>query len=77
MVCYHYFGCAHASLQSYQPKLTFVTIRPVPAGEELTIDYEPHAQAATMSSRKGKGRIPSGAKVCLCKAEKCRGYLRI
>ncbi|KZS96732.1 SET domain-containing protein [Sistotremastrum niveocremeum HHB9708] len=63
--------------ESFLPKLAFVTKRAVPAGTELTIDYEPQAQIANLNSKKGKGKIPDGAGPCLCRAENCRGYLKL
>ncbi|KAL6300298.1 hypothetical protein BKA93DRAFT_541061 [Sparassis latifolia] len=61
-----------------QPYLAIVTTRAVPAGTELTIDYDPKAATSyTKGKGKGKDQIPPGARFCACGAADCRGWVRV
>ncbi|KAJ7746195.1 SET domain-containing protein [Mycena olivaceomarginata] len=69
--------------------LAFIALQPIPAWTEFTFDYNPKDQrdyeAAAAAARMGAGgkekanskpRRPRGAAICVCGAEKCRGWVR-
>ena len=43
----------------------------VPARTELTIDYDPKAAESEEHD------VPQGARVCMCGADNCRGWVRV
>ncbi|KAF8233816.1 SET domain-containing protein [Tricholoma matsutake] len=63
------------------PYLAFVALKDIQAGTEFTFDYSPgDAGTTTKVQGKGKGKIkiPSGAKPCMCGASHgCRGWVRV
>ncbi|KAJ6551855.1 hypothetical protein B0H19DRAFT_1159235 [Mycena capillaripes] len=67
--------------QQYIAFLAFIAIQRIPAGTELTFDYDPEAQYAFETARRmGAKRTsrPPGANDCECGAgvDKCRGWVR-
>ena len=60
------------------PYIAFVAKEVIPAGTELTLDYNPFAaMVKTKGKGKGKAMKPPGARDCLCGAGTCRGWVSI
>lgn len=59
----------------HMPYVAFVAARDIPAGEELTIDYEPSA-AEEMAEGTGKQKMSPTALLCKCSAKLCRGWIK-
>jgi histone-lysine N-methyltransferase SUV39H len=59
------------------PYVAFVAARDIPAGEELTIDYEPSAaEEMAESTGKQKQKMSPTALLCKCSAKRCRGWIK-
>ncbi|OAX38927.1 SET domain-containing protein [Rhizopogon vinicolor AM-OR11-026] len=59
------------------PYVAFVAVRDIPAGEELTIDYDPSAaEEISAGTRKEKRKMSSTALLCKCGAGLCRGWIK-
>lgn len=56
------------------PNIAYVAVKTIPAGSEITIDYDPAATLAAILG-KGKGKAAKGRTRCLCGSERCRGWL--
>ncbi|TFK34651.1 hypothetical protein BDQ12DRAFT_689322 [Crucibulum laeve] len=57
------------------PYLAFVATEDIPARTEFTVDYDPAAPIAAVD-KKGRFKIPEGARKCKCLSKACRGYVR-
>lgn len=61
----------------HMPYVAFVAARDIPAGEELTIDYEPSAaEEMAESTGKQKQKMSPTALLCKCSAKRCRGWIK-
>lgn len=61
----------------HMPYVAFVAARDIPAGEELTIDYEPSAaEEMAEGNGKQKRKISPTALLCKCSARRCRGWIK-
>ncbi|KAI0051000.1 SET domain-containing protein [Auriscalpium vulgare] len=63
------------------PHLAFVTLKEIPAGTELTLDYDPKSaddwlMARPKGKKVGNTEMPSGSTgKCMCGTDSCRGWL--
>lgn len=61
----------------HMPYVAFVAARDIPAGEELTIDYEPSAaEEMAEDTGKQKQKMSPTALACKCGAKRCRGWIK-
>lgn len=61
----------------HMPYVAFVAARDIPAGEELTIDYEPSAaEEMAEGTGKQKRKMSPTALLCKCNAKQCRGWIK-
>lgn len=61
----------------HMPYVAFVAARDIPAGEELTIDYEPSAaEEIAEGTGKRKRKISPTALLCKCSSKQCRGWIK-
>jgi histone-lysine N-methyltransferase SUV39H len=59
------------------PYVAFVALRDIPAGEELTIDYDPIAgEEMAADTGKEKRKMSPTALLCKCSAGQCRGWIK-
>jgi histone-lysine N-methyltransferase SUV39H len=59
------------------PYVAFYAIRDIPAGEELTIDYDPIAgEEMAAGAEEGKRKMSPIALSCKCGAVQCRGQIK-
>jgi len=64
------------------PYVAFVALQDIEARTELTFDYDPAAARAAIKGKgkvkkNGKGKIPRGARGCMCGEERCRGWVGV
>lgn len=61
-------------IEANMPNIAYVACEAIPAGTEITIDYNPADTLAALLD-KGKAREPRGRTRCLCGTNSCRKWL--
>lgn len=65
------FPITNQFLQTHMPYLAYVASEDIPARHEITIDYNPKAGLV----KAGKKKAEKDMIRCLCRSERCRGFI--